>query len=124
LKDPGAARSSGLRALAAVERRLRLDPDDARALYLGAIEDVSYGDLKRGRLRIERAVELAGDDFAVLYNATCFHARLGEADRALELLDRAVGTGRGFRRWLENDGDLDPLRADPRFQAIMARVKG
>jgi adenylate cyclase len=124
LKDPGAARSTGLRALAAVERRLRLDPDDARALYLGAIEDASYGDRERGRRRIERAVELAGDDFAVLYNATCFHSRLGEADRALDLLERAVGPGRGFRRWLENDADLDLLRADPRFQAIVARVKG
>jgi adenylate cyclase len=107
-----------------VERRLRLDPDDARALYLGAIEDAAYGDRERGLERMERAVRLGGDDFTVLYNAACFHARLGQGDRALELLDRAVGPGRGFRRWIEHDGDLEPFRADGRFQAILARVKG
>jgi hypothetical protein len=69
-------------------------------------------------------VRLGGDDFTVLYNAACFHARLGQGDRALDLLDRAVGPGRGFRRWIENDGDLEPFRADRRFQAILARVKG
>jgi adenylate cyclase len=123
-QDPAAARSAGLRALAAIERRLRFEPDDARALYLGAIEDVSYGDRGRGFQRIERAVSLMGDDFGILYNASCFYARLGQAERSLELLDRAVGTGRGFRRWIENDGDFDALRADPRFQAILARVRG
>jgi adenylate cyclase len=123
-RDPTAARAAGLRALAAVERRLRLDPDDARALYLGAIEDVAYGDRERGLQRMERAVGLAGDDFSVLYNAACFHARLGQSGRALELFDRAVGPGRGFRRWIENDADLHGLRADARFQAVLARVKG
>jgi adenylate cyclase len=123
-RDAAAARAAGERALAAVERRLRLDPDDARALYLGAIEDVAYGDRERGLERMERAVRLGGDDFSVLYNAACFHARLGQGDRALDLLDRAVGPGRGFRRWIENDGDLEPYRADRRFQAILARVRG
>jgi adenylate cyclase len=64
-----------------------------------------------------------GDDYATLYNASCFYARIGQGDRSLELLDRAVGEGRGFRSWIEKDSDLDSVRADPRFQAILARVK-
>jgi adenylate cyclase len=123
-QDPAAARSAGLRTLAAVERRLQLDPDNDRALYLGAIEDVAYGDRARGLARIERVVKLMGDDYATLYNASCLYARIGQTDRSLELLDRAVGQGRGFRRWIEKDSDFDSVRADPRFQAIVARVKG
>jgi len=38
------------------------------------------------------------------------------------MLDRAVGTGRGFRAWIENDPDLDSLRKLPRFQQIVARL--
>jgi adenylate cyclase len=123
-KDLAAARAAGLRALAAVERRLQLDPDNDRALYLGAIEDVSYGDRTRGLARIERVVKLMGDDYATLYNASCLYARIGQTDRSLELLDRAVGQGRGFRSWIEKDSDFDSVRADLRFQAILARVKG
>jgi TolB-like protein/cytochrome c-type biogenesis protein CcmH/NrfG len=122
--DLAAARTAGLRALAVIERRLRTEPDNDRALYMGAIEDVIHGDRARGFARIERAVALMGDDYATLYNAACLYGRLGQADRALELLDRAVGAGRGFRRWIENDADFDSVRADARFQAILARVKG
>jgi hypothetical protein len=33
-----------------------------------------------------------------------------------------VGTGRGFRAWIEHDPDLDPLRGLPRFEEILARL--
>jgi tetratricopeptide (TPR) repeat protein len=122
--DVEAAGRTAVRALAAVERRLRLDPDDDRALYLGAQLDLDHGDRARGFERMERSMKLMGDDFSILYNAACFYAKAGEPDRALTLLDQTVVGGRGSRRWLEQDPDLDVLRADPRFQAILARVKG
>jgi hypothetical protein len=46
----------------------------------------------------------------------------GEYERALEFLNRAVGTGRGNRDWILNDNDLAPLRSDPRFQQILAKL--
>ena len=33
-----------------------------------------------------------------------------------------MGTGRGFRAWIEKDSDLDPLRSHPRFAEILARL--
>jgi adenylate cyclase len=47
----------------------------------------------------------------------------GEADRALDLIGRAVSNGRGFRAWMEHDVDLDPLRSSPRFAEILARLR-
>jgi TolB-like protein/TolA-binding protein len=122
--DPAAARQAAARALEAVERRLRIDPDDDRALYLGAGMDLAYGDRTRGFERIERSIQLMGDDYATLYNAACFYARAGEPDRALGLLEQTVAGGRGSRRWIEQDPDLDSLREDPRFAGILARIKG
>jgi len=122
--DLPAARRAGRRGLEAVARRLALDPDDVRALYLGAGLDLRFGDRDRASLRIERAVALLPDDFATLYNAACFYSLAGERERALATLDRAVAGGRGLRRWMEQDADFDAIRADPRFGAILARVVG
>jgi hypothetical protein len=33
-----------------------------------------------------------------------------------------VRKGFGYRAWLEQDGDLDPLRGDRRFQAVLDRL--
>jgi len=125
LGDLPAARRAGERGLEVIERRLAIAPDDVRALYLGAGLDQDYGDRARAGRRRARALELGGDDFSVLYNAGCFAARGGDAEGALALLDRAVGpAGRGSRDWIENDPDWDALRADPRFQGILARLRG
>ena len=121
--DLEAAAVAGRRGLAAVERRLRLNPDDVRALYMGGGMEVRFGSRARGLDYLARAVETSPDDFATLYNVACAYADVGEVDRALEALDRAVGTGRGNRQWFENDADLDPLRSTPRFQEILSRLK-
>lgn len=46
----------------------------------------------------------------------------GNADRALELLKLAVDSGWGDRAWLETDSDLDSLREDARFRALLDRI--
>jgi adenylate cyclase len=67
-------------------------------------------------------LRLQPTDFGVLYNAACNYARMGDADRALDLLDRAVSNGFGSRQWIERDPDFEALRQMPRFRAIVARL--
>jgi hypothetical protein len=43
-------------------------------------------------------------------------------DKALECLERAVDNGFGHREWLDHDSDLDPLRDNPRFAALRAKI--
>ena len=78
--------------------------------------------LARGLALTDRALALKPDDFSVLYNAACTNAKAGEVDRAIELLDRAVRSGGGYRSWIEHDNDFESIRADSRFQAILARL--
>ena len=110
------------RAVTVAEKHLEMYPDDARALYLGAAALVTTGDTARGREWAERALEADPDEPSILYNVGCMYSLMGDKDRAIALVDEAVRKGFGYRAWLEQDGDLDPIRDDPRFKAILARL--
>jgi len=47
---------------------------------------------------------------------------MGLIDEELKRLENAVDFGFGHKAWIEHDTDLDPLRSDPRFQAVLARL--
>ncbi len=118
------ARATARRAVEAVERRLSREPDDARALYMGGGVYIFLGERERGLERVGQALELYPTEFTTLYNAACSYCLAGERDRALDVLDRAIANGRGSREWIEHDPDLAPLRGDPRFREIVARLEG
>lgn len=48
-------------------------------------------------------------------------AALGELDRAFEYLERAYGVSPGELDLIEVDPSADPLRDDPRFEALLER---
>ena len=120
--DAAAASDCTRRALARVERRLRIAPDDPRALYFGAHLLFRTGDRERAIDWARRAGRLDPDNPATLYNVCCLMAKIGSHDEALDLLERAVTLGFGLRAWIEHDTDLEALRSSPRFAAVLARL--
>ena len=110
------------RALDVALHQIEIDPENVRAYYLSAIMQLRLGDTEAGRSNVEIALALRPDDYGTLYNAACFHALAGEPTRALDLLERSISTGEGFRDWIEHDADFDSLRDLPRFRALMARL--
>ena len=52
------------------------------------------------------------------YDAACGYSVRGDTERALEALQRAVTAGFRDFKWMAGDGDLDPIRSDPRFNTI------
>jgi adenylate cyclase len=111
------------RAMQAIERHLAIEPDDGRALQLGAVQAAKLGDHRRAEELCERALAARPGEFATYYNLACVYAVLGRHERALDLLDRAVQHGRGNLGWIEHDPDFDSLRHDPRFEAIVGRLR-
>jgi len=105
-----------------IRRHLELYPEDARALYHGAITLRRLGEDEEAKAWAERALAAVGDDASALYNLGCFHALGGDIDRAFACLFRAVDCGFAHREWMENDSDLDNgMRADPRWERLLAR---
>ncbi len=115
------ALATAKRGLAVVERHLRLNPDDARATYLGASALIALGEKDRGIAWIERALELAPGDPVTLYGAACSFATAGEPERALACLERAVAAGFSHFEWIRHDSDFDRIREHPRFRALFSK---
>ncbi len=111
------------RGVARAERALEIDPDDARARYLGGGALVHLGDRDRGLEWAARALAIDPEDPFVQWNVACVQSSAGEVETAIDLLEKAHGLGFGHKGWMEHDPDLDPLRNHPRFQALAGKLR-
>ena len=109
------------RQLAAASKRLELNPDDPRALYMGGVALSHLGEPGKAKEWSKQALAINPSDATVLYNVACIYSTSGEAEEAITLLERAVAAGFGHWNWIENDSDFEPLRSHPRFQALLAK---
>src|SRR6266480_3250275 len=110
-------------AIESINRHLELNADEARAFNLGAIILARLGEVERAKQWNERATFLAPDDDAILYNASCVFAVLGEEDKALAGLQRAIEAGLAGGDWVSHDPDWERLRDHPHFQALVQRLR-
>lgn len=117
------ARDSTRAGIRRAELMLALNPCDGRALSLGAGALMDDGQPERALEWATRALELYPDDTSALINAACVYVKGDELGRAMDLLDRVFAQGFGKRDWVANDPDYHPLRAEPRFQRMLARLK-
>ena len=111
-----------LGALGTVERHLKLNPHDTRALQIAANNLIQVGEKSKGIMMAERALAQGRAEPVVLYNGACFYAVQGDSDRAFELLEQALKLGWGDRAWMEHDSELESLHDNPRFQALLATI--
>ena len=128
LNDKEKAVSAFERARPIAEKSLRESPDDAsRHVTLGFIL-AGIGQKNAAIAEGKRAVELlpesqdAFDGPKMNVHLAQIYAWTGENDQALELLDRSLNTPNGVTvPFLRLDPMWDPLRNDPRFQALIDR---
>jgi serine/threonine protein kinase/tetratricopeptide (TPR) repeat protein len=116
------ARAALQKGLQVAEKHLELNPDDARALYLGASALIQLGQREKGLDWARRARAANESDSLVLYNVACVYALANLKDQAIDCLEKAIQNGFGHRQWIEHDSDLDSLRSDPRFEALKKRL--
>ena len=82
----------------------------------------ALGALDRDRARLDALAELSlTRDVSPVHFATV-HAALGEHDRSLEWLERAVEVRSGWLVYLATEPRFDALRGDARFAELLVRV--
>jgi adenylate cyclase len=115
----GLHRASQL-TLERTQRALAHDPSNGSALGYGAVALAALGDGDRAKEFIKRALLMDPDNLTMRWNLTCALSRhLNDEDAAIELLASFVDrVPPAMVKYLRLDTDLDPLRDDPRFEAL------
>jgi predicted esterase len=91
-----------------------------------AIKAKKYDD---GLAAFKKSLELVPNDFPSAYDLACVHSLKGELDAAIEWLGRSVDWGYGtlssedVTHLETKDTDLDNVRKDPRFAALVEKLK-
>jgi len=110
-------------AVRVLEKHLEWNPDDARALHLGAGSLIVLGESERAKRWLKRALEMNPDDSVLLYNLACNFATLGEVEESIGFLTQAAEHGTVNAAWMRNDTDLAPLRGDARFHVLLKQLE-
>jgi hypothetical protein len=94
-----------------------MSPGESMSGFFGLYREKDY----EGALAILRsALEDHPGNALILYNIACMESCLGHADEAWEPLTESLGAWPRFKELAAKDDDLEPLRADPRFEALVA----
>jgi adenylate cyclase len=113
-------------ALERAERAIAKDPTNGPALAVGASALCMIGDEARARDWVDRALLLDPDNLSMRYNLACSLAQeLNDHAGAIETMQpffEKVNSPMHIRH-LEVDPDLDSIRNDPNFKAMLAAAR-
>jgi adenylate cyclase len=115
------AKQVALKGIPLAERELILHPEDPRPAHFGVAALIEIGQHERAREWITRAMAIDPEDPATFYNCACAYSKLGDLDKAIDLLGEVLRRGSAYYKdWMAHDSDMDPLRNHPRFQKLLA----
>jgi len=119
----GAQRAAQI-TLARAEKILAQDSNNGSAMGYGVTALAMLGEAERTKDWISRALLIEPDNMNMRYNFACAMTTLRETDVALEILGPVFETAHIDRlNHAKVDPDLDPIRTDPRFEAMVASAE-
>ncbi len=125
LGDEAGLKRAALMVVERAEKSLAQDQGNGSAMALGVAGLAALGERDRARDWARRALLVDPDNWLMRYNLACaLSVHLADAEGALELLGPFLAqAGSTFANHASIDPDLDPIREDPRFQAMLAAAK-
>jgi len=109
-------------AIAEYEKAQALS-DDPRVLASIGHAYATTGEQKEAREILARLTEMARTRYVAPYSFVVIHLALGEKDQALDYLEKDAHEPSGFEiNFARVDPYIDPLRGNPRFEALVQKV--
>ena len=81
------------------------------------------GDRPRAMAEIEDLKKMSPGGEVLPFNLAVVYLGLGDHQRALDYLERAYAADSQWMGWLKKDRMFDPLRSEPRFMALMKKLR-
>ena len=75
------------------------------------------------RLELERLNQLSRREHVSPWHSAIVHLGLGEHDRAIDFLEQALSDRAWQLRLLPVEPIFDPIRSNPRFRGLIAKVR-
>ncbi|MFP4057283.1 MAG: TPR end-of-group domain-containing protein [Candidatus Brocadiia bacterium] len=104
------------------EQILQRLPDYTDVLMALGNNYTQRGDFEKGLAIDERLCQLRAGDPIVRYNLACSYSLLGRVDEALQALEQAAEFGYRDVAYIQRDPDLENVRTDPRYAALLERL--
>ena len=125
LGDTASLRRAAQMTMERAEKAVVLDPSNGAALGYGACSLAILGDRARAKEWIDRALLIDPDNNTMRYNLACALATyLNDGEGSVDLLERYFErVSLSELKHCQVDPDMDPVRDNPRFQAMMAAAK-
>src|SRR5262245_27148002 len=98
---------------------LQREPDYADVLRVMGNNLTLKGRIKEGLDFDRQLVRLRPRDALAHYNLACSYALLKKTEPALTTLRRAIDLGYRDFKYMRHDRDLDSIRDDPRYRAML-----
>ncbi|MCM8792177.1 MAG: hypothetical protein NC826_03400 [Candidatus Omnitrophica bacterium] len=102
---------------------LKKNPKFVQVLFILGDLYTKKGWYKKGLEMDKRLVRLRPQDEIVYYNLACDYSLLKNIDASLKALRKALKLGFRDFRLIEKDSDLDYVRQDKRFEALILEFK-
>jgi tetratricopeptide (TPR) repeat protein len=118
-RRPEAAAAYG-KAIALGQEKLRINPRDAEVLSSLAIYQAMRGEKKAALDNLAGALNLSPKNPGILFNAGITYQQVGETQRAIDVLEKAVAGGVSAAT-LRDTPNFDDLRANPRYMKLIQR---
>ena len=125
----------------AVKRTAFAEEDGTTVLAIGGVPGKAYepsgwefwapamplynaGEYEQAADRMREIVEANPGYGLLVYNLACCESKAGRTADAIEHLQQALALSDRMRGYLATDTDLDPLRGEPGFQALLDQPTG
>jgi adenylate cyclase len=106
-----------------LKQQLLTRPEDPDLLLTLAQAHAAMGETDDAIVLADRVLPIVKGDPLLLYNVACAYSLAGAVDSALAALEASAAAGMRDTDWMEQDSDLDAVRSDPRFAALVDRLK-